>query len=73
VIGHVSKSDDIWFGLRMTSKPITTDLVGVNVSSTLDGMSFIHIGLRDSEALENLTEPEKLDEWLMLLTFYRVD
>jgi len=25
-------------------------------------MSSIHIGLRDSEALENLNEPEKVDE-----------
>jgi len=74
VIGHLSKSDDKWYGLRMTSKPITRDLVGVNVSSALDGgMSSIHIGLRDSEALENLNEPEKVDEWVMLLPFYRVD
>ena len=33
VIGNLSKSDDIWFGLRMTNKPITRDLVGVNVTS----------------------------------------
>jgi len=72
VIGHLSKSDDKWFGLRMTSKPITRDLVGVNVSSALGGMSSIHIGLRDSEALGNLIEPEKVDEWLMVLTFYMV-
>ena len=62
VIGHLSKSDDRWFGLRMTSKYVTKDLVGVNVSSTLDGMSSIHIGLRDSEALANLNEPDKVDE-----------
>ena len=49
------------------------DLIGVNVSSALDGMSSIHIGLRDSEALENLIEPEKVDEWVMVLTLYRVD
>ena len=72
VIGHLSKSDDRWYGLRMTNKPITRDLVGVNVSSTLDGMSSIHIGIRDSETLENLNEPENVDEWLMVLTFYRV-
>jgi hypothetical protein len=73
VIGHLSKSDDKWYGLRMTSKPITRDLIGVNVTSALDGMSSIHIGLRDSEALENLIEPEQVDEWVMVLTFYRVD
>ena len=73
VIGHLSKSDDRWYGLRMTNKPITRDLVGVNVSSTLDGMSSIHIGIRDSETLENLNDPENVDEWLMVLTFYRVD
>jgi hypothetical protein len=73
VIGHLSKSDDKWYCLRMTNKPITKDLVGVKVSSTLDGMSSIHIELRDSEALENLNEPENGDEWLIVLTFYRVD
>ena len=73
MIGHLSKSDDRWYGLRMTNKPITMDLVGVNVSSTLDGMSSIHIGIRDSETLENLNEPNNVDEWLMVLTFYRVD
>jgi hypothetical protein len=57
----------------MTNKPITRDLIGVNMTSTLDGMSPIHIGLRDSDALENLSEPEKVNEWLMALTFYRVD
>jgi hypothetical protein len=73
VIGNLSKSDDQWYGLRMRNKPITRDLVGVNISSTLDGMSSIHIGLLDSEALENLNEPENVDEWLMVLTFYCVD
>ena len=70
VIVHVSKSDDKWSGLRMTSKPIAMDLIGVNMTSALDGMSSIHIGLRDSEALKNLNEPEEVDEWLMVLTFY---
>ena len=55
----------------MTSPPVTRDLVGVNVSATLDGMSSIHIGIRDSETLDNLLEPENVDEWLMILTFYR--
>ena len=73
VIGHLSKSDDKWYGLRMTNKPITRDLVGVNMTSDLDGMSSIHIGLRDSDALKNLNEPEEVDEWMMVLTFYRVD
>ena len=73
VIGHLSKSDDTWFGLRMTNKPITRDLVGVNVTSALDGMSSIHIGIRDSETLAALDEPENVNEWLMILTFYRVD
>jgi hypothetical protein len=73
VIGHLSKSDDTWFGLRMTNKPITRDLVGVNVTSALDGMSSIHIGIRDSETLAALDEPENVDDWLMILTFYRVD
>ena len=73
VIGHLSKSDDGWYGLRMTNKPVTRDLVGVNVSATLDGMASIHIGIRDSETLDNLNEPENVDEWLMILTFYRVD
>ena len=57
----------------MTNKPITMDLVGINVSPAPDGMSSIHIGIRDSETLENLNEPENVDEWLMVLTFYRVD
>jgi len=57
----------------MTNKPITRDLVGINVSSALDGMSSIHIGIWDSETLESLEEPENVDEWLMILTFYRVD
>jgi hypothetical protein len=49
VIGHLSKSDDKWYGLRMTSKIITGDLAGVNMSSAFDGMSSIHIGIiRDS-------------------------
>jgi hypothetical protein len=30
-------------------------------------------GDRDSEALDNLLEPENVNEWLMILTFYRVD
>ena len=51
--GHLSKSDDKWFSLRMTNKPITRDLafVGINVSSAMDGMSSIHIGIRDSKTL----------------------
>jgi len=72
-IGHLSKSDDTWFRLRMTNKPITKDLVGVNVTSALDGMSSNHIGIRDSETLEALDEPENVDEWLTILAFYRVD
>ena len=51
VIGHMSMSDDTWFGLRMTHKSITRDLIGVNVTSALDGMSSIHIGILDSETL----------------------
>ena len=73
VIGHLSNNDDKWYGLRMTNKPITRDLISVNMTSALDCMSSLHIGLRDSEALENLSELEKVDEWLMILTFYRVD
>ena len=61
VIGHFSKSDDTWFGLQMTSKPITRDLVGVIVTSALDGMFSIHIWVRDSETLESLNEPEHVD------------
>jgi hypothetical protein len=73
VNGHFSKSDDTWFGLRMTNKPITKDLVGVNLTSTLDGMSSIHIGIRDSETLQSLNEPENVDEWVMIPTFYSVE
>jgi hypothetical protein len=73
VIDHLSKSDDKWFGLQMTNKPITRDLVGVNVSSAMDGMSIIHTRIRDSETLESLNEPENVDEWVTILTFYRVD
>ncbi len=72
VPGHLSKSDDGRYGLRMTKKPVTRDLVGVNVSANLYGMSSIHIGIRDSETLDNLNEPENVDKWLMILTFYRV-
>ncbi len=57
----------------MTNKPFTKDLVGVNVTSALDGMSSIHIGIRDAETLESLEEPENVDEWVMILTYYRVD
>ncbi len=73
VIGPLSKSDDQWYGLRMTNKPIPRHLVGVNVSYTLDGMLSINIGIRNSETLESLNEPESVDELLMILTFYRVD
>ncbi len=55
----------------MTNKPFTRELVGANVSTTLDGMSSIHIGIRDSETLESLNESKSIDEWLMILTFYR--
>ncbi len=71
VIGHLSKSVDQWYGLWMTNTPITRDLVGVSVPTTLDGMPSIHIGIRDSETLESLNEPESVDEWLLILTFYR--
>ena len=73
VIGHLSKSDDQWYGLRMTNKPITRDLIGINVTSSLDTMPAIHIGIRDSETLEELADPESVDEWLMILTIYRAD
>jgi hypothetical protein len=62
VIGHLSKNDDTCYGLWMTNKPITKDLVGINVSSALDGMSSILIGIQDSETLESLNEPESVDE-----------
>jgi hypothetical protein len=39
----------------------------------MDGTSSIHIGIRDSETLESLEEPENVDEWVMILTFNRVD
>ncbi len=71
MIGHLSKSDDKRYGLRMTNKAITKDLVGINVSSALDCMSSIHIRLRDLDTLESLNAPESVDEWLMILTFYR--
>ncbi len=73
MIGHLSKSNDRWYGLRMTNKPITRDLIGLNVSSARDGMSSIHIGIRDSMTLESFDAPESVDEWLMILTLYRVD
>ena len=73
VRGHLSKSDDGWYGLLMTNKPVTRNLIGVNVSAALDVISSIHIRIRDSETLDNLNEPENVDEWLMILTFYRVD
>jgi hypothetical protein len=73
VIRHLGKCNDTWFGIRITNKPITRDLVGVNVPPILDGISSIHIGIWDLETLESLNEPEKFDEWVMILTFYRVD
>ncbi len=62
VIGHLSKSDEQWYGLRMTTYPFTMDLVNVNVSSPMDGISSIHIEIRDSETLESLSEPESVEE-----------
>jgi hypothetical protein len=73
VIGQLSKSDEQWYGLRMTNKPVTRDLVCINVSATLDGMASIHIGIRDSKTLESLEEPKSVDEWLIIIAFYRVD
>ena len=73
IIGHLSKSDEQHYGLRMTNKPIPRDLVGVNVFTILDGMLSIHNEIRDSETLESLNEPENVDEWVMIVTLYRVD
>ena len=43
------------------------------MSSALDDMYSIHIGIRDSKTLESLNEPEDVDEWVTILTLYRVD
>ena len=73
VLGHLLKSDDGWYGPRVTNKPVTRDLVGINVPANLDCMSSIHIGIRDSETLDNLLELVNVDEWLVILILCRVD
>lgn len=78
VIGFLPKSDGSeatfgWYGQKLTIKPVTRDTVGVNVQNSLDGLSTIHIGFRDIDKLVELTNPENIDEWTMILTFYRVE
>ena len=54
VIGMLPKSDASestfgWYGQKMTIKPVTRDAVGINVQNSLDGLSTIHLGLRDTD------------------------
>ncbi len=62
-----------WYGHKMTIKPITRDTAGINVQSSLDGLSAIHIGLRDIDKLVKITNPENIDDWIMILNCYSVE
>ena len=78
VIGMLPKSDASestfgWYGQKMTIKPVTRDTVGINVQNSLDGLSTIHLGLRDTDKLGALKLPVSIDDWVMILTFYRVE
>ena len=78
VIGMLPKYDASdaafgWYGQKMTSKPVTRDTVGINVQNTLYGLSAIHLGLRDTDQLRAFTLPGSIDDWIMILTFYRVE
>ncbi len=78
VIGLTPKSDGsvamfAWYGQKMTIKPVTKDTIDIHVQSSLDGLSFIHISLRDIDKLVEITNPENVDDWIMILNFYRVE
>ena len=78
VIGMLPKSDASdaafgWYGQKMTIKPVTRDTVGINVQNSLDGLSAIHLGLRDTDKLGALKLPGSIDDWIMILTFYFVE
>jgi hypothetical protein len=78
VIGMLPKSDasESTFGLygqKLTIKPVTRDTVGINVQNSLDALSAIHLGLRDTDKLSTLELPGSIDDWIIILTFYRVE
>jgi hypothetical protein len=59
VIGMHPKSDASestfgWYGQKMTITPVTRDTVGISVQNSLDGLSAIHLGLRDTDKLNAL-------------------
>jgi hypothetical protein len=57
----------------MTIKPVTRDTVGIHVQKSLDGLSAIHLGLRNTDKLDAYKFPGSIGDWVMILTFYRVE
>ena len=74
VLGHLSRSyrnsEEGWYGLKLTNKPVSRDTVGTTVTNSLDGVSTVHIGIRDSVGLAAVSG---LHEWIMAIAFYRID
>ena len=78
VIGMLPKPDASeatfgWYGQKMTIKPVTRDTVDINVQNSLDGLPAIHLGLRDTGLLGAFKLPGNVDDWIIILTFYRVE
>ncbi len=78
VIGMLPKydaSEDMfgWYRQKMTIKPVTRDTVGINVQNSLDSLSAILLGLRDIDKLGVLRSTANVNDWIVILTFYRVE
>ena len=77
VLGKLGRSyrnsEEKYFGLRLTTKPPLRDTVGVPVTTPVDALNSVQIGIRDSVTASTLSDPADLHEWVMCLVFYRVD
>ena len=70
-IGHLGRSyresEDGFYGLRLTTKPVSRDTVGYPVYKSLDSLSHIHLRLKGSDPFT----ATNLSEFQICLCFYK--
>jgi hypothetical protein len=76
VVAHLSRSfrtqEETFYGLKLSLKPVSRDMVGHPMHQPLDNVRSIHIGLRDAASGAALSTPQLLSEWVCCFTFFRV-
>jgi len=59
---YASETTFGWYGQKLTIKPVTRDTADIDVQNSLDGLSDIHLGLRNTDKLEALKTTGNVDD-----------